>query len=145
VSAKLPPRGGRPFSAQTRQSVISSRKQIAYIDKVDGVVKKGRGLGFFGDDNDRVRNFKEGKDTEMKQKVREITLVTDAHGRVNIPGVPVGLYTVEVAGSSEFQPSTRDVNIVNDEDKDEIVVYIAMKPKVSSSIEFNILSSAATG
>ena len=60
VSAKTDfPRAPRPFSASTKKSNQSMRKIIPYIDKVEGVVKKGRGLGFFGDDDDRVKNFKD--------------------------------------------------------------------------------------
>jgi hypothetical protein len=34
---------------------------------------------------------------------------------------------------------------VNDEDKDELTIYIGMKPRINTSIQFNILSASATG
>ena len=69
--SELIPRGGagahaRPFSAASRKSTISSTKQhhVSYKEKIDGLVRQGRGLGFFGDDNDRLRDAKEKKDME---------------------------------------------------------------------------------
>jgi|LauGreDrversion4_2_1035121.scaffolds.fasta_scaffold57270_2 hypothetical protein len=54
--------GTRPFSANSRQdsiSNLSSRKRVSYIDKIQGVIKRGRGLGFFDDKDDRLKQFKD--------------------------------------------------------------------------------------
>jgi hypothetical protein len=66
----------------------------------------------------------------------------DEQGRVMLKDTPIGLYRVEVTGNDEYQPAKREVNIVNDEDKDEIIIYIAMKPRAESSIEFKLVSNA---
>lgn len=59
--------------------------------------------------------------------------------------MPIGLYTVEVSGNDEFQSSKREINIVNDEDRDELLIYVAMKPRAESSIEFHLMSTGANG
>lgn len=109
---------------------------VSYQDKIDGIVRKGRGLGFFGDDNDKLRELKDKKDTEGKAKIKEQQAKTDVMGKVTYSQIPVGLYTVEVTGNDEFMASRREVNIVNDEDKDEVIVYIGMKAKSETCIEF---------
>lgn len=105
---------------------------------------QGRGLGFFGDDNDRVKQQKEQRDADDKIKVKEACLKTNEVGRATLQSVPIGFYTIEVAGNEEFQPSRREVNIINDEDKDELFVFIGMKPRVDSTIEFVLLSQNET-
>ena len=95
----------RPFSANSRQesvSNISSRKRVSYIDKIQGVVKQGRGLGFFGDDNDRLRRIQKQKEFYKAIKVNTYTAKTDPLGRANFKDVPTGLYTIEVSGSEKF-------------------------------------------
>jgi hypothetical protein len=66
----------RPFSAHSRQDTISnlsSRKRVSYIDKIQGVIKRGRGLGFFGDDADRIRRIQKQKEFESGIKVNTYT------------------------------------------------------------------------
>jgi|LauGreDrversion4_2_1035121.scaffolds.fasta_scaffold17294_1 hypothetical protein len=57
---------------------------------------KGRGLGFFGDDNDRIRANKDAIDTESKYRVTEQSGKADQNGKVSFMNLPLGLYTVEV-------------------------------------------------
>lgn len=46
----------RPFSAASRKSTIqTSPKKVSYKEKIDGVIRQGRGLGFFGDDDDKIK------------------------------------------------------------------------------------------
>ena len=113
-------------------------------DRVDGVQRQGRGLGFFGDDNDRIKQQKEQREADEKVRVKETMLKTSESGRATLQQVPIGLYTIEVAGNDEFQPSRREINIINDEDKDELFVFIGMKPRLDSTIEFLILSQNET-
>ena len=42
-------------------------------------------------------------------------------------------------------PSKREINIVNDEDRNELIIYIGMKPRIDTSIEFNLMSLLANG
>jgi hypothetical protein len=44
---------------------------------VQGLVRQGRGLGFFGDDIDKIRENNEQKDNESKLKVNEIQQTTN--------------------------------------------------------------------
>lgn len=55
--------------------------------------------------------------------------------------MPIGLYTVEVQGNGQFQPARREVNLVNDEEKDELVIYVGMKLKMSTVVEMQIIST----
>ena len=50
--------------------------------------------------------------------------------------MPVGLYQIEVLGNDQYQPMQKTVNIVNEEDKDEIIVFVGLKPRIDTSIEF---------
>ena len=61
--------------------------------------------------------------------MKEQQAKTDVMGKVGYTQVPVGLYTIEITGNDEFMPSMREVNILNDEEKDEVIVYVGMKPK----------------
>lgn len=105
---------------------------------------QGRGLGFFGDDNDRIKQQKEQREADEKIKVKEAHLKTNEAGRATLQHVPIGFYTIEVSGNEEFQPSRREINIINDEDKDELFVFIGMKPRIESTIEFVLLSQNET-
>jgi hypothetical protein len=39
---------------------------------VQGIIRQGRGLGFFGDDVDKIRENNEKKENESKLKVNQI-------------------------------------------------------------------------
>ena len=93
---------------------MSSRKRASYIDKIQGIVKRGRGLGQFGDDDDRLRKLNQQRERENALKVSTFTSQTDAHGRANFKDVPTGIYTIEVSGSDKFSQQVREINVVND-------------------------------
>jgi len=69
----------------------------------------------------------------------------DSSGKVFFNQVPLGFYIIEVQGSHHFLSSSRDINIVNDEDKDEVTIFVALKPRTDSKIEFAISSKQASG
>lgn len=50
--------------------------------------------------------------------------------------MPVGFYTVEVQGNSIYQSASKVVNLANEEDKDEIVIYVGIRPRIDADIEF---------
>jgi hypothetical protein len=68
--------------------------------------------------------------------VKETEKKTDANGRIVMQNLPIGLYNIEVKGNAFFQSSQKSVNIVNEEDKDEIVIFVGLKPRIDTDIEF---------
>lgn len=111
-----------------------------YHDKVQGLIKQGRGLGFFGDDVDKIRENNEKKDNETKLKVNPLTSQTNLQGSCSFSNVPIGVYQIEVKGNEKFQTCHRSINVINDEDKDEVVIFVCLKPRTNSCVTFNILS-----
>lgn len=73
---------GRPLSAKSRQSAGNLKKL--------GLEKKGRGFGYFGDDNDRVREREEKVKYEKGLRVQEISKTTDEEGKIQFKDLPVG-------------------------------------------------------
>jgi hypothetical protein len=51
---------------------FSSKKRSSYHEKVQGLIRQGRGLGFFGDDIDKIKLNNEKKENESKLKVNQI-------------------------------------------------------------------------
>ena len=39
-------------------------------------------------------------------------------------------------GSDFYQATNKQINITNEEDKDEIVIFVGMKPRIDTDIEF---------
>jgi hypothetical protein len=109
------------------------------------MLRQGRGLGFFGDDADKIRDHKEHKDSESKLKVSELKQTTNQQGECTFLNVPIGVYSIEVQGNENFQTCNRSINVVNDEDKDEVVIYVCLKPQSSSNVTFNVYSQSTTG
>lgn len=55
--------------------------------------------------------------------------------------VPVGLYTVDVKGTDEYQPTVKRINIINEEEKDQIVIFVGIRPRIDTDIEFKFINS----
>lgn len=53
--------------------------------------------------------------------------------------LPIGYYCIEVKGTDIYQSSYKEINITNEEDKDEIIVFIGVKPRIDTDIEFTFL------
>ena len=53
-----------------------------------------------------------------------------------VKNVPVCKYVIEVSGNTVYEPSTKSVNIINEEDNLEIIVYIGLSLRVDSNVEF---------
>jgi hypothetical protein len=68
--------------------------------------------------------------------VQATTKTTDEAGIVILANLPVGLYEIEVEANSTFQASLKTINIINEEHKDEITIFIGVKPRVDNDIEF---------
>lgn len=58
-----------------------------------------RGLGYFGDDNDKIRELEKQKDLEKIMRVPTQTGSTDENGIVTFEDLPVGLYLIDVSFS----------------------------------------------
>jgi hypothetical protein len=58
-----------------------------------------RGLGFFGDDNEKVKEYDQKRQEEMSMRVSPIEGKTDDRGRVTFSGMPIGLYEITVSFS----------------------------------------------
>jgi hypothetical protein len=58
-----------------------------------------RGLGFFGDDNEKVREHDQKRQEEMNMRVPQMESKTDDKGRVMFSGLPIGLYEISVSFS----------------------------------------------
>jgi hypothetical protein len=58
-----------------------------------------RGLGFFGDDNEKVKEHDQKRQEEMSMRVPPMESITDEKGRVAFSGLPIGLYEISVSFS----------------------------------------------
>lgn len=59
--------------------------------------------------------------------------------------VPIGFYSIEVKGNDFYQATTKQINITNEEDKDEIVIFVGMKPRIDTDIEFQFVYENISG
>ena len=94
------------MSASTRKTSKS---------RLTGLEKKGRGFGYFGDDNDRVREQEERQRREKGQRVQQMDKTTDEEGKVVFKDLPVGQYVIEVEGNMDYQQSVKTISLVNEE------------------------------
>lgn len=51
--------------------------------------------------------------------------------------MPIGLYYIDVEGNEEYQPSQKTINLVNEEDKDEITIFVGIKPRIDTNTLFS--------
>jgi hypothetical protein len=51
----------------------------------------------------------------------------------------VGLYSIEVKGTDFYQSAYKEVSICNEEDKDEITIFVGVKPRIDTDTEFQFL------
>ena len=84
------------MSASTRKSKKSQTRL--------SVEKKGRGLGYFGDEDDKIKEQKNREEFESKLRVNQEVKTTDEEGKVRFSKLPIGKYLIEVEGNGEFQP-----------------------------------------
>jgi hypothetical protein len=114
----------RPFSASTRK-----KSKIS-------VAKKGRGLGYFGDDKDKIEQLDAKNKMEKNFKVSLDSQKTNDDGVVLYKNIPVGKYIIEVEGNQDFQQSVKVVNILNEEDNDLVRIYVGVKQRIDVDVEF---------
>lgn len=50
--------------------------------------------------------------------------------------MPIGYYCIEVKGTDIYQSSYKEINITNEEDKNDITIYVGVKPRIDTDIEF---------
>jgi hypothetical protein len=68
--------------------------------------------------------------------VKALNRKTNEEGKVVFEHLPIGQYHLEVKGTDFFLPSEKILNIVNEEEKNEIVVFVGVKPRIDTDIEF---------
>ena len=69
-------------------------------------------------------------------KVQKQEKVTNDQGQVLFTNLPIGQYVIEVTGNEEFQSTTKVVNILNEEEKDTIQVFVGLRKRMDTDIEF---------
>lgn len=82
----------RPFSASTRQH----RKSKLPVEK------KGRGLGYFGDERDKLVEYEDKRKMENNFKVKLDDQKTNDQGVATYKNIPVGKYVIEVSGNHMY-------------------------------------------
>jgi hypothetical protein len=70
---------------------------------------------------------------------------TDTKGQILLSQVPIGYYDIEVKGNDFYQTTSKQINITNEEDKDEIVIFVGMKPRIDTDIEFTFVYENISG
>jgi hypothetical protein len=50
--------------------------------------------------------------------------------------VPIGKYIIEVEGNQEYLPTSKLINLINDEDENMVTVFVGIKPKIETDFEF---------
>ena len=53
--------------------------------------------------------------------------------------LPIGQYQIEVKGTDFYLPTDKVLNIVNEEDKNEIMIFVGVKPRIDTDIEFSFV------
>lgn len=51
----------------------------------------------------------------------------------------MGKYTIEIEGNTEYLPTTKVVNLINEEDEEIVTVFIGVKPRIEADFEFSFL------
>ena len=77
---------------------------------------------------------------EANFRVQATEKNADDNSRATFLNMPIGYYQIQVEGNDEFQPSHKAINIVNEEEKDEVVVYVGIKPRIDVSTEFTFVT-----
>lgn len=67
---------------------------------------EGKGYGYFGDDDHRVREHFQRETLAKIMRVGPQEGLTDGNGRVTLLDVPIGAYTVEVDFSQDFNSAS---------------------------------------
>lgn len=117
------------MSAHTRKSHQGSIK------------KAGRGLGYFGDDNDKIKEAEQKQQMEQNFRVKPLNKKTNEEGKVAFDQLPIGQYHLEVKGTDFYLPTQKELTIVNEEEKNEIVIFVGVKPRIDTDIEFQFVKS----
>ena len=50
--------------------------------------------------------------------------------------MPIGQYEIEVIGNAEFQSATKVINLINEEDRDVVQVFVGLRRRQDTDIEF---------
>jgi hypothetical protein len=89
----------RKLSQTMRKPIINKsrkRRPTSAVSSNSMLSTSARGFGYFGDDNEVVREFKDKANAGKTMKVPHLSLHSDSTGLVQFKDLPVGVYTVEV-------------------------------------------------
>jgi hypothetical protein len=53
--------------------------------------------------------------------------------------VPIGKYTIEIEGNTEYIATSKDINITNEDEEDIITIFVGVKPRIETDFEFSFL------
>ncbi len=62
---------------------------------------------------------------------------TDNNGQALFTNVQIGQYTIEIQDNEEFNGFQKSYNLLNEEDKDQVIIYVGIYPKLDLSTHFS--------
>ena len=82
--------------------------------------------------------------TQMEQnfRVKDLNKKTNEEGKVIFEQLPIGQYHLEVKGTDFYLQTEKVLNIVNEEDKNEMVIFVGVKPRIDTDIEFSFVKES---
>jgi hypothetical protein len=46
-----------------------------------------------------------------------------------------------IEGNSEFLPSSKVINLINEDDEDQITIFVGVKPRIDTDVEFEFFNN----
>ena len=97
-------------------------------------------MGYFGDDNDAFRQRQNETQAKAMYKVQTEVKLSNAEGQVLFQNVAIGKYAIEIEGTDEYLPTSKQINLINDEEQDQITIFVGIKPRIDSDYEFRFVN-----
>jgi cobyric acid synthase len=76
---------------------------------------------------------------EQNFRVKALSKKTNEEGKVVFDQLPVGQYHIEVKGTDFYLPTEKMLSVVNEEEKNELVIFVGVKPRIDTDIEFSFV------
>lgn len=76
---------------------------------------------------------------EQNFRVKALSRKTNEEGKVVFDQLPVGQYHIEVKGTDFYLPTEKMLSVVNEEEKNELVIFVGVKPRIDTDIEFSFV------
>jgi hypothetical protein len=58
---------------------------------------------------------------------------------VQFVNIPIGKYTIEIEGNAEYLPTSKLINLINEDEEDAVTIYVGVKPRIEADFEFSFL------